>query len=422
MPENYKTSSMLRSSHHSAFTLIELLVVIAIIAILSVVVILVLNPAELLRQSRDSNRISDLATMTEALGVFQADQSNGSLGSSSVIYVSIPDPAATSSLGDQCQGLGLISLPATYSYHCAATSTYRSVDSTGWVPVNFTSASFGSPIGSLPVDPVNQSSTRLYYTYTTNGSQFEFTAPMESQKYQLGGSNDVISNDGGSLATVYEKGTKYGLEPLDYGDTTLVGYWALNEGVGSTSYDYSGNNATGSWAGTATGTSGYYSPGKGKGYTWAGSFDGSTDYVNTSFSYSLTPASNFTWTAWVNLTTLVANTTLIGNRSGSSGGWAEIGGSGFFQYGTGNIFSPTISTSTWELITVTKSASAFAYYLNGALVNTASNNTTISNMPFYIGEDKNAVGSGATGLIDDVRVYNRALTAAQIAAMYAGGK
>jgi hypothetical protein len=43
-------------------------------------------------------------------------------------------------------------------------------------------------------------------------------------------------------------------------------------------------------------------------------------------------------------------------------------------------------------------------------------------MPFYIGEDKNAVGSGATGLIDDVRVYNRALTAAQIAAMYAGGK
>lgn len=124
----------------------------------------------------------------------------------------------------------------------------------------------------------------------------------------------------------------------------------------------------------------------------------------------------------MNLTTLVANTTLIGNRSGSSGGWAEIGGSGFFQYGTGNIFSPTISTSTWELITVTKSASAFAYYLNGALVNTASNNTTISNMPFYIGEDKNAVGSGATGLIDDVRVYNRALTAAQIAAMYAGGK
>jgi len=42
----------------SAFTLIELLIVIAIIAILSIVVILVLNPAQLLKQSRDSNRVS----------------------------------------------------------------------------------------------------------------------------------------------------------------------------------------------------------------------------------------------------------------------------------------------------------------------------------------------------------------------------
>ena len=38
--------------------MIELLVVIAIIAIVSVVVLLVLNPAQLLMQSRDSNRVS----------------------------------------------------------------------------------------------------------------------------------------------------------------------------------------------------------------------------------------------------------------------------------------------------------------------------------------------------------------------------
>ncbi|KKW47096.1 MAG: hypothetical protein UY99_C0042G0007, partial [Parcubacteria group bacterium GW2011_GWA1_59_11] len=42
----------------SSFTLIELLVVIAIVAILSAVVIITLNPAELLKQSRDSNRLS----------------------------------------------------------------------------------------------------------------------------------------------------------------------------------------------------------------------------------------------------------------------------------------------------------------------------------------------------------------------------
>jgi prepilin-type N-terminal cleavage/methylation domain-containing protein len=44
----------------SGFTLIELLIVIAIIAILSVVVVLALNPAEMLRESRDNNRVSDM--------------------------------------------------------------------------------------------------------------------------------------------------------------------------------------------------------------------------------------------------------------------------------------------------------------------------------------------------------------------------
>ena len=48
------------------------MVVIAIIAILSVVVILTLNPAELLRQSRDSNRISDLSVTKSAIAFYLA--------------------------------------------------------------------------------------------------------------------------------------------------------------------------------------------------------------------------------------------------------------------------------------------------------------------------------------------------------------
>jgi prepilin-type N-terminal cleavage/methylation domain-containing protein len=149
------------------FTLIELLVVIAIIAILAVVVVLTLNPAELLRQSRDSNRVSDMSTLNEAVNLYSTDQggaSGYSLGSANTVYVSIPDPSATSTAGDQCQGLGLISLPSTYTYHCAASSTYRNVNGTGWIPINFSTISTGSPLGSLPVDPTNSSSSRLYYT------------------------------------------------------------------------------------------------------------------------------------------------------------------------------------------------------------------------------------------------------------------
>ena len=59
----------------SAFTLIELLIVIAIVAILAVVVVLTLNPAQMLAQGRDSNRISDMSTLNTAVNLYTTDQS-----------------------------------------------------------------------------------------------------------------------------------------------------------------------------------------------------------------------------------------------------------------------------------------------------------------------------------------------------------
>ena len=168
------------------FTLIELLVVIAIIAILAVVVVLTLNPAQLLAQSRDVNRLSDLATLNSAINLYTTDQAGSSafsLGSSSVTYVSVPDPNATSTAGTDCSLMSGNFL-AGGSFHCAASSTYRNASTTGWLPINFNSISAGSPFGSLPVDPVNSTSSNFYYTYESFGTTFRVTAVPESQKYQ----------------------------------------------------------------------------------------------------------------------------------------------------------------------------------------------------------------------------------------------
>ncbi len=165
------------------FTLIELLVVIAIIAILAVVVVLTLNPGQLILQARDSNRLSDLASLNSAINLYVTDLSiNGSiaLGSSSVTYVSIPDPTATTTAGTDCAGIGL---PSGGSFHCAASSTFRKVDGTGWIPVNLTRMSQGAPLGQLPIDPVNQTSTGSYFSYQTNGTTWKAVAAPESQKY-----------------------------------------------------------------------------------------------------------------------------------------------------------------------------------------------------------------------------------------------
>lgn len=427
--------SYLRSSR-SAFTLIELLIVIAIIAVLAVVVILVINPVEILRQSRDSTRVSDMATLSQALGVFSADQSTGSLGSPSVLYVSIPDAAATSTAGDQCQGLGLPTLPSTWTYHCAATSSYKNTDGTGWIPVALKNISSGSPLGSLPTDPTNTSSSRLYYAYATDGTRFEVTAAMESQKYKLGGSNDVITTDGGTLASVYEKGSKLGLEPMDYGDTSLVGYWPLDEGAGAVAYDYSGNNNAGSFTGSPT---------------WQTSgcelqegcldFPTGTNDISVPSTSSLNITDNLTITMWIKANTLVpsgasphpinkwtgttdANYTLYycGNGCGSNNvfRWrANAGGT----WGDVAAPTPTISTGMWNHVAlVYTSGGGGQMYWNGVAQGSFGGGGLLATSinPLFIGNDGGAAGTDFN--MNAVRIYNRALSAGEIQAMYNGQK
>ena len=52
------------------FTLLELLIVIGILAILATAVTLVLNPIEMLKQSRDGKRLSDLRALNNAITFF----------------------------------------------------------------------------------------------------------------------------------------------------------------------------------------------------------------------------------------------------------------------------------------------------------------------------------------------------------------
>ncbi len=194
----------------NGFTLIELLIVIGILAILVAAVVVVLNPSQLLAQARDANRLSELTAANSALNLYTQDAAGSAfLGTASTTYVSVPDPAATTSAGSNCSSLGF---PPT-GYHCAGPNFYRNTDGTGWIPVNFSTMSVGSPLPALPVDPVNTTSSGDYYRYTTDGTaSWTLSAIPESAKYgsqaalfQVGwscGSPLVDSRDGQSYATV----------------------------------------------------------------------------------------------------------------------------------------------------------------------------------------------------------------------------
>jgi prepilin-type N-terminal cleavage/methylation domain-containing protein len=413
------------------FTLIELLVVIAVLAVLAVVVILTLNPAGLFQEFRDSSRVSDMATLNSAISDFSADVfTTGALGNANTIYVSIPDPTATTTAGDQCQGLGLLTLPAGYTYQCAASSTYRLTNGTGWIPINFNNATFGVPFSELPTDPTNTSSSRLYYTYETNGQKFEMTSAMESAKYQLGGSSDVISGDGGTLASVYEKGSITGLEPLDYGDPTLAGYWALDEGQGSIAYDDSGNNATGSWSGTL---GNQYSTNAKVG-SYAGNFNGSNNLVTipASSTIAINAMQSFTMAVWINTT--VTGKDAFGARSTGTLDLQVLSGGQIRVTATDGTNSAAIASSAlvndgnWHFIVgvLDRSAQQLRLYVDNVSQGTPQGISTVGSLTgiggFNIGSQKNIPYYLWNGLIDDVRIYNRVLSAAQIAAMYNGGK
>ena len=213
---------MKKVNKSKGFTLIELLVVIAIIAILAVVVVLTLNPAQLLAQSRDSTRVSDMATLKSAIALYQVDQATTTFGTAGTIYAAYAGTVATTTLGNattsSSTGWGYLAVDASL----LTTSTARGVGGTGsgWIPISFSSISSGAPFNSLPVDPlgtgVNTSCainlSPCLYTFAVNSTgQYKLAAKMESAKYNYQGGGDVVSTDGGNSTSTFEAGSNNNL-------------------------------------------------------------------------------------------------------------------------------------------------------------------------------------------------------------------
>ena len=182
------------------FTLIELLVVVAIIAILMVVVVITLNPGQLLAQSRDSTRLSDMSTLKTAINLYLVSvATTTNLGTKTVCYSYLVSSSCAVWFPSYTPGNNTVALDAVAG---------RAVDGTGWVPVNLNAISSGAPFAMLPVDPAPSAGTSLFYSYTASGTQlFKFAAKMESIKFGMGGSSDVVSTDGGVDSSTYEVGS-----------------------------------------------------------------------------------------------------------------------------------------------------------------------------------------------------------------------
>lgn len=199
----------------------------------------------------------------------------------------------------------------------------------------------------------------------------------------------------------------------------LVGYWKTDETSGNLT-DSSGNGLTG----TATGTT--VVAGK---FGNARSFNGTTDVITVSDNSVIKPTSEMTVGMWCNVITLSQiNCAATKHSTTTNNGYAMFLNSDnkfYFQLGDGTTWavyqavSAAISATGWYHVVGTHNANSTNIYVNGAASGTTGTGGTISQNTNNLLFGKNVVSSAFyIGTMDEIRIYNRALSPAEVTQLY----
>ena len=198
----------------------------------------------------------------------------------------------------------------------------------------------------------------------------------------------------------------------------LVGAWAFDEGAGTTTADASGSGNAGTLIGASWTTQGRYGN--------ALSFNGSNSMVRVADSASLDLTTAMTLSAWIRPTVSQSGWRTILQRetdayflnASNSDGPLRPSGGGTFGGNTQYLSGPTASpVNAWTHVALTYDGATLRLFVNGTQVATRATTGAIqaTDNPLWIGGN-NPYGEYFEGLIDEVRVYNRALTQADIQA------
>jgi glucose/arabinose dehydrogenase/fibronectin type 3 domain-containing protein len=192
----------------------------------------------------------------------------------------------------------------------------------------------------------------------------------------------------------------------------LVGAWAFSEGTGTTTADATGNGNTGTLVGPTWSNTGRF----GK----ALSFNGTNSLVRIANAASLNLGSRMTLSAWVQPTATMSGWRTIMQKepdayflnASTSTPMRPAGGVALSTGSQPVVVGPTANPlNAWTYVALTYDGSALHLYVNGTEVATNSTTGTIQSTTGQLSIGGNTpYGEYFQGLIDEVRVYNRALT------------
>src|SRR2546426_831683 len=197
-------------------------------------------------------------------------------------------------------------------------------------------------------------------------------------------------------------------------------YYRFDEGAGSLANDSSGNGNTGSLLSGTTWTAGQLGQ--------AVNFDGVSGNVTASTTTGLNQSTTLTIAAWINPSDVSATyRTLVAKGAAGLRGYAVDLYNGKLNFikvtGADVTSSVLLSTGTWQHVAITWNAatSEVKFYMNGALAQTISDSFV---PPAPLDTDNLLVslwlrgGSYFAGAMDELRIYNRVLSATDILALY----
>jgi hypothetical protein len=199
----------------------------------------------------------------------------------------------------------------------------------------------------------------------------------------------------------------------------LVSQWPLQEDSGSTAHDVAGSN-DGTNNGATVGANGILG-------TTAYGFDGTDDDVEVPHDSSLSISSPFTISAWVNVDGGISGIDYIISKNATDqpnySFWVDDSGMLSFMVYDGSFTQSQASypADEWVFVVGVYDGSEIIIYQNAVEEERASCGTPHTNTnPVYIG--RRGGGNYFDGRIADVRVYDHALTPAEVQYLYSVGQ
>jgi chitodextrinase len=408
---------------------------------------------------------STLASMTTQSPDTQAPTTPANLTATALSgsQINLSWTASTDNVGvtgyliERCQGSGCATLTqigtsssttfnntgltasASYAYRVRATDAAGNLSGYS----NVASATTQSPDTQAPTTPANLTATapsggQINLSWTASTDNVGVTGYLIercqgsgcSTFAQIGTSaGTTFSNTGLAASTSYSyraRATDAAGNLSAYSNTVtattlatvsgLVAAYSFDEGAGTTVTDLSGNGNTGTLSNTQWSNSGKYGN--------ALVFNGSSSRVMINDSASLHLTSGMTLEAWVNPSTVTSAWRDVIYKGGndnyyleatSSLGGAPGAGATVGSTDTTIVGTAALGANSWTHLALTYDGTALRLYVNGVQVSSQAitGNILTSATPLQIGSD-NVWGQYFAGMIDEVRVYNVALSHAQI--------